>query len=260
MTLRRTEIASRHNPVIVRVRKLLADPGAYRKVGQVWLEGDHLLRAALARGVALPEVMVSQSQEHAPCWAPLLQAAQKLLVIDDSLWRELSSLASPAPIAALIALPEAPPIAPGVAAVVLDRIQDSGNLGSILRCAAAFGVPQVIALTGCASLWSPKVLRAAMGSHFGLRLIEAAALEDLAALQVPLLATSSHAKADLSTAALPHPCAWVFGNEGQGVADDVLQRCALQLKIAQPGGEDSLNVAAAAAVCLYESMRRRGDQ
>jgi len=143
------------------------------------------------------------------------------------------------------------------ASVVLDRLQDPGNVGSVLRSAAAFGVAQVLALKGTAALWSPKVLRAGMGAHFALRLLEGMEEGALATLQVPLLATSPHAGQALPSAPLPRPCAWVMGHEGQGVSATLLARCALQLRIPQPGGEESLNVAAAAAVCLYESSRRR---
>ena len=137
-----------------------------------------------------------------------------------------------------------------------DRLQDAGNVGSILRSAAAFGVGQVLALQGTAALWSPKVLRAGMGAHFGLRLVEGLQPDDLAALQVPLVGTSLATDQLLHQAALPRPCAWVLGNEGQGVQAALLARCALQVRIPQPGGEESLNVAAAAAVCFYESQRR----
>jgi RNA methyltransferase, TrmH family len=115
----------------------------------------------------------------------------------------------------------------------------------------------VLALKGTAALWSPKVLRAGMGAHFVLRLLEGVEEADLAALQVPLVATSSHAGVDLPLATLPQPCAWVMGHEGQGVGTSLLQRCTLQVRIPQPGGEESLNVAAAAAVCMYESTRQK---
>jgi TrmH family RNA methyltransferase len=108
---------------------------------------------------------------------------------------------------------------------------------------------------GTAALWSPKVLRAGMGAHFGLRLVEATE-EALEGLVLPLLATSSHARQSIATAELPWPCAWVLGHEGQGVSPALLQRCAHTLRIPQPGGQESLNVAAAAAICLYESARR----
>jgi TrmH family RNA methyltransferase len=96
-----------------------------------------------------------------------------------------------------------------------------------------------------------------MGAHFGLKLIEGLAVEDLDALKVPLLATSSHADALLHQADLPSPCAWVMGHEGQGVGEALMRRCALRVGIPQPGGEESLNVASAASICLYESARRR---
>ena len=115
----------------------------------------------------------------------------------------------------------------------------------------------MIALKGTAALWSPKVLRAGMGAHFGLNLIEGATEEDLSALALPMLATSSHAERSIHDTTLPWPCAWVMGHEGQGVSTALLGRCALSLRIPQPGGEESLNVAAAAAVCFYESARQR---
>jgi len=97
-----------------------------------------------------------------------------------------------------------------------------------------------------------------MGAHFALRLVEGLEAAALDALAVPLVAASPHASEILGRAALPQPCAWIFGHEGQGVSAALRARCALVLRIPQPGGEESLNVAAAAAVCLYESMRRAG--
>jgi TrmH family RNA methyltransferase len=128
----------------------------------------------------------------------------------------------------------------------------------VLRSASALGARQVLALKGTAALWSPKVLRAGMGAHFHLDLIEGLASDDLDALQVPLLATSSHGGESIADASLPSPCAWVFGHEGQGVSPEVMARCAMRLRIPQPGGEESLNVGAAAAICLYESARQAG--
>lgn len=251
------EITSRDNPLLQRLRRQLQAPGGYRKAGQVWLEGDHLCRAAVARGVPVPLAIGTPEAYAVPALAPLLAAAREQVVIPPALFATLSELPSPAAIAFVLDLPPAPAIDPGAPTVVLDRVQDAGNVGSMLRSASAFGFRQVIALAGTAALWSPKVLRAGMGAHFGLALIEAAAPDDLVALQVPLLATSSHATRTLAQSALPWPCAWVLGHEGQGVAPAVQARCTLTLAIPQPGGEESLNVAAAAAVCLYESARGR---
>jgi RNA methyltransferase, TrmH family len=254
---RTVRVESRANPTLTLVRRLLDDPGAYRKLGRVWLEGEHLVRAALERGYPLREVLVARSSEDDARFAALRAAATRVLVVDDALWRGLGSLPSAVPIAALAAAPEPQSIAPGQGAVVLDRIQDAGNLGSILRSAAAFGVAQVLALKGCASAWSPKVLRAGMGAHFALRLIESVDESDLEQLRLPLLATLPQAQHELAQLVLPQPCAWVFGHEGQGIAPTLLARCAERIRIPQPGGEESLNVAAAAAVCLYESLRQR---
>ena len=153
----------------------------------------------------------------------------------------------------------APPMGlqPLAASVILDRVQDAGNVGAILRSASAFGFKQVIALKGTAALWSPKVLRAGMGAHWGLQLHEGVSLSDLSVLELPVLVTSSH-RGDflhqlLKGQALPMPCAWAMGHEGQGVSPELEAMARLHVRIAQPGGEESLNVATAAAICLHAS-------
>jgi len=175
------------------------------------------------------------------------------VVLADALLAGVSGLESPAPMGFVLDLPARPAVAPRSPTVVLDRLQDAGNVGSILRSAAAFGFAQVIALKGTAALWAPKVLRAGMGAHFGLRLIEGVEAEVLDALEVPMVATSSHRGDWLHRAELPFPCAWLMGHEGQGVSAALEARAARHVRIAQPGGEESLNVAAAAAICLYAS-------
>ncbi len=255
-----TFIASRNNPLIVRLRKLAKDSAAYRHDSQVWIEGEHLCSAWQARcgqaTQALQAVITEAAWNDDSTLRNLAASAEQTAVVPAALFEKLSALGSPARIGFVVAMPASSGLDPLAATVVLDRLQDAGNVGSILRSAAAFGTQQVLAIKGTAALWSPKVLRAAMGAHFGLRLIEGLAPGDLDALQVPMLATSSHAGQDVSTAELPTPCAWVLGHEGQGVSEALLQRCRLQLRIPQPGGEESLNVAAAAAVCLYEGASR----
>lgn len=248
-------VTSRDNPLLVKLRRLARDPAAYRKLGFVWLEGDHLCTALLARGGRPQQAVASESgfERH----RALALAAPRVVVLPDALFATVSMLESPASVG--FVLPHAPPPAldGAAASVVLDRVQDAGNVGSVLRSASALGFTQVVALRGTAALWSPKVLRAGMGAHFGLRLVEGLETDALSALQVPLVATSSHAQALLPQAVLPWPCAWVMGHEGQGVRAELAERCALTVRIPQPGGEESLNVAAAAAICLYESARRR---
>lgn len=251
-------ITSRDNPALVRLRKLATEPGGYRKTGSVWIEGDHLLRAALQRGWQPALVVLTEAAMQDATLAALAESAPRALVVPTALFKGLSGLESPAQIGAELTLPATPALAPDAASVVLDRLQDAGNVGAILRSAAAFGVRQVLALKGTAALWSPKVLRAGQGAHFGLSLVEGLEADDLARLAVPLVATSSHTEHVLHRIQLPSPCAWVMGHEGRGVSAELMARCALTVGIPQPGGEESLNVAAAAAICLYESERQRG--
>ena len=249
-------ITSRDNPLLQRLRKLGQGGGSYRKLGQVWIEGAHLCGALRARGLPAVQAVVSEPAWNDPALRELAGWAARVATVPAALFSQISGLEAPAAIGFLIEVPATPPIDPLAASLVLDRVQDAGNVGSMLRSAAAFGVPQVLALTGTASLWSPKVLRAGMGAHFALRLIEGLDEGTVIDLKVPLLATSSHAGVELPQARVPRPCAWVLGHEGQGVSATLLQACALRVRIPQPGGEESLNVAAAAAVCLYESARR----
>jgi RNA methyltransferase, TrmH family len=249
-------ITSRDNPLLVRLRKLAQDGAGYRKLGQAWIEGDHLCAALRARGRPAAVAVITEEGLREPALRELAGWAAKVHVVPAALFKGISTLESPARLGFVVDLPDTTSIDPQAASVVLDRVQDAGNVGSILRSAAAFGFAQVLAIKGTAALWSPKVLRAGMGAHFALRLVEGLEAEQVLALQLPLVATSSHAGAELPSAALPRPCAWVLGHEGQGVSPALLQRCALTVRIPQPGGEESLNVAAAAAVCLYESARR----
>ena len=245
-------VTSRDNALVKDLRRLSQDSTAYRKQGRVWLEGDHLCRAALLRGLTPAIAVFSESfWPMAPTeWA---RAAIKTIVIADALLPEISGLESPARMGFVIDLPAPAALSPAAPSLILDRVQDAGNVGSMLRSASAFGFSQVIALRGTAALWSPKVLRAGMGAHFGLQLLEGVEPQALDGLTVPIIVTSSHDGAFLHQQTLPMPCAWAMGHEGQGVGDDLMARASLKVRIAQPGGEESLNVAAAAAIFLYAS-------
>jgi len=257
MSTQPLRITSRDNPLLKDLRRLSRDPSAYRKLGRIWVEGDHLCHAAQARGWRAAIAVFSES-----FWAEsvdrLADGAIKKIVIPDALFADVSALESSAGIGYVLELPVAAALRPGVATVVLDRLQDAGNVGSILRSAAAFGFAQVAALKGSAALWAPKVLRAGMGAHFGLHLVEGLDVAALDALALPLIVTSSHEGALIQHQRLPWPCAWVFGHEGQGVAEELMRRAELKVRIAQPGGEESLNVAAAAAICLHASAVATG--
>ncbi|MFY8084396.1 MAG: TrmH family RNA methyltransferase [Rubrivivax sp.] len=274
-------ITSRSNPLLKRLRQLLTHPAAYRSEGEICIEGEHLCAAYRARGGRPRIAVFAQSAwQHRPL-RDLALGAQQVQLVADSLLSQVSALPSAAGVVFVAALPPDAAPDPGGPAVLLDRLQDPGNVGSILRTASALGVRQVWTAPGTAALWSPKVLRAGMGAHFALELCEAVdvsalalagtvsgrasshlpalgrPLEDSRAAPAVWVATSSHAGAVLGRVTLPDPCVWVLGHEGQGVAPALLERCRLTVRIPQPGGEESLNVAAAAAICLYESARQR---
>lgn len=247
-----TEISSRDNAFVKELRRLSRESGMYRKLGHVWLEGDHLCRAALTRGLTPKVAVFSKSFWHL---APVewVQAASKVIVLDDALFADISGLESPARMGYILPWQADTAILPEAPTVVLDRVQDAGNVGSILRSASAFGFKQIIAMKGTAALWSQKVLRAGMGAHFALHLVEGVGPEALQQLNVPLLVTSSHRGGLIHASTLPWPCAWAMGHEGQGVGEAVEALAAQHVRIAQPGGEESLNVGAAAAICLHAS-------
>jgi TrmH family RNA methyltransferase len=250
------EITSRDNPLLKSIRRLSQDPSAYRKQGKVWLEGDHLCRAVLERGVKpLQVVMTLDIWESAPlAWREL---CEQVFVVSQALFGTLSGLESPAQMGFVLDYAQEPKVLPSVPTVILDRVQDAGNVGAILRSASAFGFKQVLAMKGTAALWSAKVLRAGMGAHFGMNLREGGSPEWLSQLEMPLITTSSHQGPFLhqllAEQRLPAVCAWVMGHEGQGVCEEIIALAQQQVRIAQPGGEESLNVASAAAICLHAS-------
>jgi TrmH family RNA methyltransferase len=143
-------------------------------------------------------------------------------------------------------------------AVVLDNLQDPGNLGSILRSAAGAGIKQVFCSAGSASAWSPKVLRAGMGAHFLLEIFEGVDLYAmLSHSSIPILATSSHTTTTIYQSDLNRPVAWLFGHEGQGVDPRLMALATDTVTIPQKAEIESLNVAASAAICFFEQVRQQ---
>jgi TrmH family RNA methyltransferase len=253
-----TRITSRSNPLLARLRKLAGDGAgaahrdrASRRRALVRSVAGAPRRASAARDRHRRGVARAAAAAASPRPPTRLRSSRRRPS------RSVATLESPPPIAFLVPLPPPAEIDPVAPTVVLDRIQDPGNVGSVLRSAVSFGFTQAIPLAGTASLWSPKVVRAGMGAHFALRLVDSGGATSIAALAVPLFGTSSHAALAIADAVLPWPCAWAFGHEGQGLADDVVARCRAVVAIPQPGGGESLNVAAAAAVCMYDTARRR---
>ena len=179
--------------------------------------------------------------------------------LDDKLFAELSELKTPTGLLALIALPEAQaPVAQSRFALLLEDIQDPGNLGSMLRSAAAAGCDAVFLSQGCADAWSPKVLRAAMGGHFALHIyVQQDLLSVAKTFSGALLATSLQATDSLYDCDLSGDVAFLVGNEGAGLSADLLNLATQTISIPMPGKVESLNAAAAAAICLFEVVRQR---
>ncbi len=256
-------IHSKDNQLIKKLRSLIAESRASKSVGELWLEGEHLCSAAFDKGVEVQHLICAASYlpELVTRYPKWLQSSKKISLLQDDLFYKLSPLPSPSLVGFLVNIPRSEKVNSEIPTVVLDRVQDAGNVGSVLRSASAFGFKQIIALKGTANLWSNKVVRSGMGAHFGLNLIETDSLDEIKSLAVPLLCTSSHVGIFLnelqSIHQLPHPCAWVFGHEGQGVSQELLDLAKIRVMIAQPGGEESLNVAAACAICLYASSAVR---
>jgi len=256
-------ISSRDNPLYKELKQLATSSQARRKSGRTLLDGVHLCEAYLTH-VGQPILcVVSESSLRHPEVAALVQRCEaahaRCVGMPEQLYQAISQVEQGVGVLFVTDTPH--PRAPAAldhAAVLLDGLQDPGNLGSILRSAAAAGIGHVYCSTGTALAWSPKVLRAGMGAHFLLKIFENA---DLAALvrgaRVPVLATSSHAVQSIYEVDLTRPVAWLFGHEGQGVSGELLQTATQPVAIPHRGAVESLNVAASAAVCFFEQMRQQ---
>lgn len=252
-------IRSRDNPRVRRWRALLESARARRAECSVLVEGPHLVAEAIAAGSRLKQLLVKEPALAQREVAGLLQrTAAAPVVLSERVFDSLSELETPGVLAAEIELPrEDPEISAQPNCVFLERIQDAGNMGAILRSAAAFGVGCVVWGVGCADPWSGKVLRAGQGGHFRLKLARSENLHaDVARFRGKLVCTAPSGGRALQQLDLAAPLAWIFGSEGGGVSAGLAARSSLLATIPMPGGLESLNVAAAAAICFYEAVRQ----
>ena len=267
-------ITSKDNVLLKEIRQLQATGPKGQKArftsGQALLEGIHLvqtwvgdpaLKFLITSELGLQNLEIAQAVYDHVEICPETRVYQ----LDKGLWDLLSDLVNAPHIAGLLDLPKTAlnpqqsvaTIAGDV--IILDRIQDAGNVGTILRTAAAAGFSQVIALTGCAHLWSSKVLRAGMGTHRLLDLYEGWSIQQvLSAVTAPLFAATADGELELfhMHEELIHPVAWVMGSEGHGVSADLMAQ-AKGVSIPIDPRVESLNVSTAAAVCLFETLRVR---
>jgi TrmH family RNA methyltransferase len=258
------EIVSRQNPGFKLLKAVISSSRARREHQAAWLEGDRLCAAFLKASCAQAPVLVVQaSTPLQQLDQDLLQSCQEVWRLSHPLYKEITQVESPSGWGLLIPRVGGASPMKGGDIVILDRIQDPGNVGSILRSSAAAGVQAVWCLSGTADPWSPKVLRSAMGAHFSVRIQDEmtneAVLTAAHTAGLPLFATRLGAESEslfMASVSLAQPVAWIFGQEGSGVCAELSQQ-SRAIQIPQHADVESLNVAAAAAVCLFESRRQK---
>jgi TrmH family RNA methyltransferase len=252
-------IQSRENPFFKGLLKLTGSARSRNKAGQTLLDGAHLLSAYLDAGLKPLHILLAGAALQDDEIRTLLTRVEDvpLTQLDDRLFAELSELKTTTGLLVLIALPQ-PSVTVCRFALLLEDIQDPGNLGSMLRSAAAAGCDAVFLSSGCTDAWSPKVLRAAMGGHFRLNIHER---QDLAVVAEKFngmrLATTLQATRSLYECDLTGNVLFMIGNEGAGLSDALLSLATHSVTIPMPGGIESLNAASAAAICLFEAVRQR---
>jgi TrmH family RNA methyltransferase len=251
-------IESRDNPFYKQLRKLAGSARERRKAGRTLLDGVHLV-SAWEQAVGPVETLVVSATALAGGEVGHFVAGRETVVIPDALMRDLELVESPSGLVAIVAMPPPAAVDPEMDAILLDGVQDPGNVGTLLRTAAAAGIGQALLGPGCAAAWSPKVLRAGQGAHFVINVVEEADLAGfVAGYRGTVAATCLDDASSLYAADLTKSLAWIFGSEGHGVRPELLAAATLRLRIPMPGAVESLNVGAAAAACLFEMVRQRG--
>jgi len=254
-------IQSRGNPQLKTLLKLASSSRERRSTGTTLLEGERLIRAYAQSGRVAEMLLAGETAiargELAAAFDQI--PAKTRLVLSDRLSAQISQLSSASGIAAVVRVPEPGPLpAENASRLLLENVQDPGNLGSILRSAAAAGISSVFLSAGSVFAWSPKTVRAGMGAHFSLSIFEEADLgEAVRGFRGRVMAMDVRGEASLHELDLTGPVAWLFGNEGAGLSAAALRIAHDRVRILMPGPAESLNVAAAAAICLFEQVRQR---
>jgi TrmH family RNA methyltransferase len=255
-------IASEANPRFRAWLRLAESPRQIRLAGRTLAEGIHVIAAARAAAHPIEALLVRRGAEGEAVERLQAQLASDRVdcyELNATLFDRLSPVERGAGLIAVIAVTHAPePRDLDADALYLDGVQDPGNVGALLRVAAAAGVRHVLAGPGTAALWAPKVMRAGQGAHFGLVLHDIADPADLKrALPGPWFGADAHATTSLWKTALPAaPIGWLFGAEGRGLSAGARAVCDAYVTIPMESAVESLNVVSAAAVCLFERRRR----
>lgn len=253
-------IRSADNPGFRELLRLARSPRALRQSALALLEGEHLCAAYAARHGAPRRLLVTEAGHDTPGARALLDRYPRIetWTLAPGLFKELAQTATPAGMLALVEVPKPDP-APdaGASCLLLEDIQDPGNLGVLLRIAAAAGLARAWLSPHCAYAWSGKVLRAGQGAHFAIDIVEGADLIAVAqGFPGKRVGTVVRGGASLFETALDGPVAFLLGNEGAGLSEGLAAAVDVRLSIPMPGGMESLNVASAAAIVIFEKLRQ----
>jgi TrmH family RNA methyltransferase len=255
-------VTSRQNLRLKEATRLLASARDRRKAGRCVLEGEHLITVYCDR-IGAPETLVVLEEALDD---PRLQSLvarvppARTLSVPSRMFAELATLPASVGAIAVVPTPHPAPAPPADFCLLLEDLQDPGNVGSLLRTAAAAGVRQVWLSRHCAFAWSPKVLRAAQGAHFFLEIHEDVDLSAWArsyrAQGGMVVATTAGGGESLFETPLVRPLALAIGNEGAGLTAQLQGEATVSVTIPMPGGFESLNAAAAGAIALFEGVRQ----
>jgi TrmH family RNA methyltransferase len=254
-------VSSRDNAAYKAMARLVSSGSARRKSGVSILDGAHLLGAFLDSGAKPEEVMLNGAGSEDAEIARLVERSSpaRVTMLSDALFKSLSTVDSPTGVIALVRTPVAKPVPPDASLLLLlEGVQDPGNVGTLLRSAAAAGAQHVLLSPDCAFAWSPKVMRAAMGAHFAVNIVEGADLAGfLGRYPGSSIALSAGAGSSLYDLDLTKPSAFLVGNEGAGLSETLQGAATLRAHIPMPGTVESLNAATAGSICLFEAVRQR---
>ena len=255
-------VTSRQNPRFREAVRLAASSRDRRKAQRCVLEGEHLIAVYCDR-VGPPETLIVTEEALCDARTAALAGrvpAARVLIVPRAMFGEIATSSVDVGALAVVDTPRTVLPPPADFCLLLEDVQDPGNVGTILRTAAAAGVAEVLLSKRCAFVWSPKVLRAAQGAHFMTTIVENV---DLPAWVARFRAGGGRVAAlvaregvDLYAANLTRPLALAIGNEGAGLSEALSSSADLRLTIPMPGGTESLNAAAAAAVTLFECVRQ----
>jgi RNA methyltransferase, TrmH family len=254
-------VASRDNAAFKAMARLVASGTERRRSGASVLDGAHLLAAFLDSGRKPEDVMVNRAGLADPEVARLVERSHpaRVTLLADGLFEALSTVESPTGVIAAVRTPEGAPVPDDAALVLgLEDVQDPGNVGTLLRSAAAAGAGHVLLSRTCAFAWSPKVLRAAMGAHFAINVVEGV---DLAAFCARYRGTSvalaGGGDRSLYELDLAGPVALLIGNEGAGLSVDLARAATVRARIPMAAPVESLNAGTAGSIALFEAVRQR---